>query len=255
MWLKPIHNACKNSDIDTVKKILNNPHRRIDDINDGNIDDCGQTPFIYACRNGNMELVNMIMHANGFNSLNKTNFYGGTAFSEACWHGHVEVIKTIIKATEFDGLNKKDFYNNYPIEQACCMARLNTVRELLKQPNIIIPKYLSTPNSETGKEIKELIRLCRIDLFTMRERIIMEENLDTYFHIVFLSDGYYELKQNEPIDLNNSRFMIIASQLPMELQMILIYRLSGSTKSNIPGHFIEDYLKDYVRRFYLSYDN
>jgi hypothetical protein len=51
--------------------------------------------------------------------------------------------------------------------------------------------------------------------------------------VVFLCDGLLELKDD--VMIGASRFFRMAKELPMELQVILCYRVVGSTGQNIPG--------------------
>jgi len=56
---------------------------------------------------------------------------------------------------------------------------------------------------------------------------------DLFALVVFNSDGFLERKKED------ERFFKIAGKLPMELQMILCYRVYGLSKNNIPGKEFE----------------
>ena len=56
--------------------------------------------------------------------------------------------------------------------------------------------------------------------------------------VVLYCDEYYQIEKNtdgaKAQSAAAARFFRIASQLPIELQMVLCYRLVGSAKQNIP---------------------
>jgi len=64
--------------------------------------------------------------------------------------------------------------------------------------------------------------------------------------VVFVSDGLLQIKDTTPSPA--ARFFSIAAQLPLELQMVLCYRLVGSTKEIIPGTEREVAFKELARR-------
>jgi len=53
--------------------------------------------------------------------------------------------------------------------------------------------------------------------------------------IVFVSDGFLEIRQVERATAPAARVFAITSQLPLELQMVFCYRLVDSAKEGIPG--------------------
>ena len=54
--------------------------------------------------------------------------------------------------------------------------------------------------------------------------------------VVFVSDGLLQVTQgNQPTSTLAARFFTIATQLPLDLQMVLCHRVVGSGKEIIPG--------------------
>ena len=70
--------------------------------------------FIWACRNGHKEIVELLIKTNGFTSLNEKNNDGDTPFHWACCNGHKEIVELLIKTNGFTSLNEKNNYGNTP---------------------------------------------------------------------------------------------------------------------------------------------
>jgi len=66
--------------------------------------------------------------------------------------------------------------------------------------------------------------------------------------VVFVSDGL--LQVNETTSTPAARFFRIATQLPLELQMVLCFRQVGSCKEIIPGKESEVAFKEPARRLW-----
>jgi len=64
--------------------------------------------------------------------------------------------------------------------------------------------------------------------------------------VVFVSDGLLQVKDSPPSP--GARYFSIASQLPLEPQMVLCFRQVGSGKEIIPGKESEVAFKELARR-------
>ena len=64
-----------------------------------------------------------------------------------------------------------------------------------------------------------------------------------------MCDNYYKLDENSENN-NGLRFMKIASKLPSEIQMILIYRLCGSPEAIITSKQFNENIIEYIKLFY-----
>ena len=64
--------------------------------------------------------------------------------------------------------------------------------------------------------------------------------------VVFVSDGLLQVNDTTPSPA--ARFFKIAAQLPLELQMVLCFRLLGSLKEIIPGKDSEVAFKSLAKR-------
>jgi len=66
--------------------------------------------------------------------------------------------------------------------------------------------------------------------------------------VVFVSDGLLKIEDTGASPA--ARFFSIASQLPVELQIVLCYRQVGSAKEIIPGNDSEVAFKELARKLW-----
>jgi len=76
-----------------------------------------------------------------------------------------------------------------------------------------------------------------------------EQTAEMFALVVFVSDGLLQI-YNTTIPSSAARYFSIASQLPLELQMVLCYRVGGSSKEIIPGKESELAFKELARRLW-----
>ena len=69
--------------------------------------------------------------------------------------------------------------------------------------------------------------------------------------VVFVSDGLLQIKDTT-IPTPAARFFAIARQLPLELQMVLCYRLVRSAREIIPGKDTEVAFKSLAKTLWWS---
>lgn len=276
--MSELHDACRNGDIkyitnNDISQYLNkkddygytpfwwacqNSYKKIVEIllkTDGftslnEKDNSGATPFHWACHDGRKEIVEILLKADGFASLNEKDNNGLTPFHHACFKNRKEIMELLLKADGFNCLNEKDKKDWTAFYYACLNGKREIVKLLLKQKDIIIPDKLVYPSNDNNN-IKQLVESYNKNPSLIRTLLILDENIDTYRHIVFLSDNYYRIKQDEN---NSTRFFKITSRLPLELQMILIHRLCGSTQQVITSKTFVDDIVSYVKKYFYYYD-
>jgi len=73
--------------------------------------------------------------------------------------------------------------------------------------------------------------------FRVRRELGLIDQLaaEVFAIVVFVCDGLLQVSQSTNAATPAARFVFIASQLPLELQMVLCCRLAGSLKENIRG--------------------
>lgn len=234
-----LHHACFANQIDIVKLLIST--KEFNGINKQNNE--GRTPFHFVCH-GNLDIFKLLIKNDRFDSLYIKNLDGRTPLHDACSSGHIEIVKLIIKISELSILNEISNSGYTPIHCACYGGHIVIVKELLKYKNIIVPDVIYN-----NHKINKLLEDYKNDKITMRTYLTLDKNLYIYYLVVFLSDNYFELKKfpNEKY----FRFFNIAKQLPQDLQMVLIHRISGSSNNNITVKIFNQNLKSFLKKFRL----
>jgi hypothetical protein len=84
----------------------------------------------------------------------------------------------------------------------------------------------------------------------------VERVSDLFAIVIFLCDGLLEIRRKIKIKKhlpNRARFLHIASQLPIEIQMILCHRVVGSMKENIPVEDSENAFRNLAKKVLISW--
>jgi len=80
--------------------------------------------------------------------------------------------------------------------------------------------------------------------------LLDEAAAEMFAVVVFISDGLLQIKDPATTTTPAARFIRIATQLPLELQMVLCFRQVGSAKEIISGKESEVAFKDLARRLW-----
>jgi len=78
--------------------------------------------------------------------------------------------------------------------------------------------------------------------------LVDEVAAEMFAIVVFLSDGLLQVTQRDQ-STSAARFFSIAAHLPLELQMVLCYRVAGSAKEIIHGKDGEMAFRELAKRF------
>lgn len=89
----------------------------------------------------------------------------------------------------FNSLNEHNVDNKTALQYTCENNNIKLVRLLLKQKNIIVPKYVKYKN----KKIKSLLNSYKKDPSMTCLNLMLEDTIDIYRHIIFLQDGYFNI--------------------------------------------------------------
>jgi len=166
----------------------------------------GWTPFYYACHFGNTSCVREMLKDSRV-KVNEPNNDGYPPLWYPARWGHFDVIKWWIASGR-----EMDFGKPGDVDGA--------------------KKYGKT-------EVVTLLERFKSD--AAKTRHVMRVELGWYDEaaakmfalVVFVSDGLLQVKDTTTTPA--ARFFSIAAQLPLELQMVLCYRVLGSAKEIIPG--------------------
>lgn len=208
------------------------------------------------CRKDDLESIKKYLLDVNFNSnyLNEKDNNGFTPFHVACVYEHTQVVKYLISVPGFNSLNTRTNHSYTPCDFANIHCKIDVMKELLKQKDIQASQKLSEyypvviGTKENRKIMNELIESFTNDPIITRMKLVFEENMIIYRLIIFMCDGYYELNCNSDNN-KGTRFFKIIQQLPLELQMVLIHRMSKSLKNNISGEIFNDGLQEFISKY------
>ena len=183
----------------------------------------GQAPFLYAC-GGSPSCVREMLKDSRV-KVNEPDNDGCTPLWSVAANGQLDVIKWwIASGREMDlGMPGDDATDAFGAAKMYHMTEVVTLLERFKND---VAKTISEVRVELG-----LLDELASEMFAM---------------VVFVSDGLLQIKDTPPSPA--ARYFSIASQLPLELQMVLCFRQVGSDNEIIHGKDSEVAFKTLARR-------
>jgi hypothetical protein len=208
----------------------------------------GWTALHLACCEGYHEVISVLLAHPQINVNQKSND-GSTPLLLGCWTGQVEVVKVLLRDSRLD-INVADIDGCIPLWLASRDGRVEVIKwmialrgdnelELDKKGKYYGKEYTAIEIARNKNKTEVVLLLERFikNQAQTRHEIRIELGLvdkdaaELFAMTVFLCDDFLRLKEaNSPAAL---RFFKIAKKLPMELQMMLCYRVFGSAKENI----------------------
>jgi len=203
----PLHEACLLGPPSIVSLLLARP-----DINVNIPMTNGESPFWVTCMFGRTESARLLLRDSRIKTLNSSDSQGYTALKWASFGGHIGVVESWIASGKEIDLGTPGDFKTDAIGEAKRKGHVSLA--------ILLENFRETPE-DSRHEVRA------------RTGWYVAPAAEVFALMVFTSDGLLGLRQRH---LNSavSKFFSIASQLPMELQMVLCYRLVGSRKCNIP---------------------
>jgi len=250
--------AASNADVEGMTRILrNNPNFDVNGRYDGN-----WTALIEACAKGHDSIVSLLL-AHPDIDVNLKSRVGATPLSYACG-GSTSCVRLLLKDSRVK-VNEPDKVGYTPLLWAVTDSQLDIIkwwiasgREMdLGRPGDPYKTDAIGVARRTGKqEVVTLLERFRRDSAQTRHAVRVELGLldeaaaEVFALVVFVSDGLLQVKDTTPSPA--ARFFSIVAQLPLELQMVLCYRVVGSPKEIIPGKESEAAFKELARRLVWS---
>jgi len=210
-----LHSASRLGHSEVVKTLLTHPH-----INVNQKDKYGQTPLSRACENGKVTAVWVLLKDPRvdvtLDDLNER-----TPLWHASHNGHHEVIEWLIASGRDLGDIKKKGKSNNGRE----FTALEIARRVEKTKVVDVLESFLTNSTQTRREVR------------VKHGVLDELAAEVFALTVFQCDDLLSLKPALALTTSNPaavfRFFIMASKLPMELQMVLCHRAVGSMRQNI----------------------
>ena len=184
----------------------------------------GWTAFMVTCNGGKTSCARLLLKDSRV-KVNKPNNDGETPLWFAVFNGGLDIIKWwIASGREMD---------------------LGTPEELYKDDEIWVAMTKGMALLERFKENPEETRYTtRVELGYLDELAA-----EVFALVVFVSDGLLRIR-DQNTSVPTVRFFAIATQLPLELQMVLCHRLLGLGKEIIPGKDSEAAFKSLAKRLW-----
>jgi len=205
-----LHLACARGHDAIAANLLAHPA-----INVNQKDNDGCTPFTRACINGRISCARLLLKDSRV-MVNQASLEGYTPLWYAAVYGRHEIIETWVASGREMDLGKPRDPRTDAIGEAKRLRRT--------QMTTLLERFQENPGDTR--------RMVRLELGWYDETAV-----GIFAAVVFVSDGLLAIttrggkRQQTP----PQRFFWIASQLPLELQMVLCYRLVGSAKEVIAG--------------------
>jgi len=217
----------------------------------------GWTALNYACFSGYDKIVTILM-AHPDIDVNVKTDVGRTPFCRTCVNGKTSCARLLLKDARVK-VNEPDNNGRTPLWHAAYDGYLEIIKWWIasgREMNMEPPRDSSIGVIEIAKfyehlEVVSLLEKVEANPTQTRREVRVELECfdelaaELFAVVIFLSDGLLELGEK---NTNGAAvFFKITRNLPMELQMVLCYRVVGSMKMNIPGEQRERAFKKLVK--------
>jgi len=221
--------ACKNNDRITVKELVNKVDiNYIDPISK-------QTPLIAACISGSVDVIEILLKQPSIDvNIETTDPEFANAILTRCYLMQSnEIVKLLCQVKNID-LTKTDRTNATPLWWACCWGKIEIVKCLIASgKDLAVEKttneksvYISWRNKtavqiaktnkydESNNECVKLVELYIKSPFDtvydlqneLGWQLTQTPESIIFYHIIFLSDGFYSIKPDQSRSKSKSKF-------------------------------------------------
>jgi len=248
--------AVESADVEKLSELM----RQDPGFKVNTVDELGDTLLHKACLQDFRSAVVPLLLAHSDIDVNAKSKYGYTPFYYACVCESTSCLRELLKDSRVK-VNEPDKDGRIPLWRAAAWGRLDTIkwwiasgREMdLGKPGDIHKTDAIAAAKKYGKaEVVTLLERFKENQEETRHVIRVELGLldelaaEMFARVVFVSDGLLQIKDTTPSPA--ARFFAIASQLPLEPQMVLCHRQVGSDNEIIPGQESEGSFKELARK-------
>ena len=239
-----LHNSCYyKGSCEVVSVLLSHP-----DINVNKKDTRGRTPFGVAHMHGGKEVMKVLLEDSRVD-INTPDRDGCSTFWWASYHGEMRAIKLMIaseKDIDLDAEGVLDHKTYTPVKiakwnkHAEVVSLLSRFSENQSQVRFEVCRELGLSYSFASQLFATTVFLCD-DYF-----ILKSDNRSGGERL----SGKMRLRRIKPgVSSDTERFFRIIVRLPIELQMMLSFRVYGSSKENIKSRDSESAFRHLVKTF------
>ena len=222
----------------------------------------GQSLLHCACSGGERRSpVIPLLLAHPDIDVNRKNKYGWTPFLSTCYYGSASCAREMLKDSRVM-VNEPTNLGFTPLWCAASNGCLNVIKWLIasgremdlgKPGDIDKTDAIGKAKQYEYSEVVTLLESFKDNPVKTRYQVrvklglVDETAAEMFARVVFVSDGLLQIK-NTTTTTPAATFFNIARSLPLELQMVLCYRLVGSLKEIIQGKDSEEAFKELARR-------
>ena len=248
--------AVKNGDAKKVAELM-----KQDPGFDMNLDyGIGFTLLHYACIRARISAVIPLLLAHPDIDVNLKNTYGQTPFYLACC-GRISCVREMLKDSRVK-VNEPGDGGYTPLCLAAVYSRLDVIkwwiasgREMdLGKPGELVTDAIGASKRHGHAEVVTLLERFKENPVKTRHQVRLqigwcdEAAAEMFALVVFVSDGLLQIKNLVDSTTPAASFFRIASLLPLELQMVLCFRVVWSAKEIISGKDSEVAFRCLARR-------
>ena len=257
MMERKLYDEVVGGNVEEVKEILrNNPGV---DVNWRCEDEYGGYAALHkACAWGHDSIVTILL-AHPDIDVNQKTSEGRTPFFVACWSGCNSCVRLLLKDSRVNP-NEPDLAGSTPLLWIANEGYFDFMKRWIASGREIdlgkpgwLPNAIHKLKKQRRSEVASLLERFGENQEETRHAVRLELNChdelaaDVFALVVFVSDGLLQVNVKAP-PTPAARFFSIAAQLPLELQMVLCYRMVGSDKEIIPAQENETAFRDLAKR-------
>jgi len=230
--------CCENGYTQPLKKQIKKHGYLSIHIKDQN----GRTPFLIACINNKLSVIKIIMSAKDFKNefMYDTDDFKQTGLHLACQNECHEVVDHLLKLN-FVKINERDDNGKSPFDIAFENQFFSVANLMLKNQHLILPKAIKLSPIYINNGRYDRFRIFKFE-DQINENIKKQKEKEyvlIYLLVLLASEDYYNIKKNK-YNHKSGRFFNIMKNLPLELMMVIINRLRGSTEDLISTKTLND---------------
>jgi len=222
----------------------------------------GYTHLHYSCHANHSSSVVPLLLAHPDIDVNVEDRYGYTPVFVACRDGHTPCVRELLEDSGVK-VNEPVSDRRTPLRCAAFLGHLDVIKwwiasgremDLGKPGDVYRTDAIGFAKMYDYAEVATLLERFKSDASQTRHAVRVELGLldelaaEMFALVVFVSDGLLRIIDTAPSPA--ARYLSIATQLPLELQMVLCFRQVGSAKEIIPGRESEAAFRSLARELW-----
>ena len=249
-----LFSAAKHGKVEEVKKIVGkNPNL---DVNSRNEEEAGYTALHFACEQGHDAIVSILLAQPGID-VNQRSNNGSTPFFVACWNGKTSCARLLLLDSRVKNLGERTKNGSTSLRCAVRDGHVEIIQWWIVSGREMDLGELGVEGTDavgrrTGGQSRwerEGLKWRRSTLDTLLGKFA--ENPEDTRRAVRAELGWYDETATRlfaRVVFVSARFFRMACQLPLELQMVLCYRVVGSARETIHGKDSEVAFRELAKR-------